>query len=199
MNTARLRTKRIWIPTLAAVVALGVGGTVWASTASADNLGGSERDRVVAAAKDAAGPGELISAESSDRDDRDADDRNEAYEVELRKADGSTVEVTLDKDLKVVGQDTDARDDRDDSDDAREDASDANEAPEADDRVLSATERSSAGKAATEAVGGGTVTDLDASDDRGVAYEVDVRTANGTDWDVDLDSSFGVVRKTIDR
>ena len=151
--------------------ALGVGGTVWASTASADDLGGSERDRVVAAAKDAAGPGEVVSAESSDRDrdDRDADDRNEAYEVEIRKADGTEVDVKLDKDMKVIAQDTDGRDDRDDSDDARDDVNDpddANEAPDADDRVLSATERSSAGKAATEAVGGGTVTDLDASDDR---------------------------------
>ncbi len=199
MNTARLRTKRIWIPTLAAVVALGVGGTVWASSASAD-LGGSERDRVVAAAKDAAGPGKVISAETSDRDDTDADDRNEAYEVEIRKADGSSVEVSLDKDLKVVGQDTEANDDREDSDDARDDSSDdVNEAPEADDRALSATERSSAGKAATGAVGGGTVTDLDASDDPGVAYEVDVRKADGTQWDVDLDSSFAVVHKQIDR
>ena len=206
MNTAKLRSKRLWIPTLAAVVALGIGGTVWATSASAD-LGGSERDRVVAAAKDAAGPGEVVSAESKDRDDagddRDADDRNEAYEVELRKADGSTVEVTLDKDLKVVGQDADARDDRDDRDDNdaddQNDADDVNDAPDADDRTLSATERSSASKAATEAVGGGTVTDLDASDDRGVAYEVDVRATNGTNWDIDLDSSFAVVAKTVDR
>jgi uncharacterized membrane protein YkoI len=201
MNTAKLRSKRIWIPTLAAVVALGVGGTVWASSASAD-LGGSERDRVVAAAKDAAGPGDVISAESKDRDDNDADDRNEAYEVELRKADGTEVEVVLDKNLKVLGQDSDARDDRDDRDDRgdRDDVSDdANGTPDADDRALSATERSSASKAAIDAVGGGTVTDLDASDDPGVAYEVDVRKADGTYWDVDLDSSFGVVGKTIDR
>jgi uncharacterized membrane protein YkoI len=195
MNTAKLRSKRIWIPTLAAVVALGVGGTVWATSASAD-LGGSERDRVVAAAKDAAGPGEVISAEASDRDrnDTDVDDRNEAYEVELRKADGSEVEVSLDQDLQVLRQDTDTRDDS--REDDRDDVNDVNDA---DDRVLSATERSSASKAATDAVGGGTVTDLDASDDPGVAYEADVRKADGTDWDVDLDSSFGVVRKTIDR
>jgi hypothetical protein len=195
MNTAKLRSKRIWIPTLAAVVALGVGGTVWASTASAD-LGGSERDRVVTAAKDAAGPGEVISAEASDRDrdDTDADDRNEAYEVELRKADGTKVEVSLDKDLKVVGQDTDTRDDS-----REDDRDDVNDAPDADDRALTASERTSASKAATDAVGGGTVTDLDASDDPGVAYEADVRKADGTSWDVDLDSSFGVVRKTIDR
>ena len=49
MNTTKLRSKRVLLPTLAAVLALGVGGVVWASTASAD-LQGSERDRVAAAA-----------------------------------------------------------------------------------------------------------------------------------------------------
>ena len=46
MNTAKLRTKRVILPTIAAVAALGIGGVVWASTANAD-LQGSERDRVV--------------------------------------------------------------------------------------------------------------------------------------------------------
>ena len=185
MFPAKLRSKRIWIPTVAVVAALGVGGTAWAASASADNLGGSERDRAVAAAKQAAGPGTVTSAETSDRDrdDSDADDRNEAYEVEIRKADGTEVDVKLDKDFAVIGQDRD----------------DANDAPEADDRVLSDAERASAAKAATDAVGGGTVTDADASDDPGVAYEVDVRKADGTEWDVDLDSSFAVVHKSIDR
>jgi hypothetical protein len=32
-----------------------------------------------------------------------------------------------------------------------------------------------------------------------VAHEVDVRKADGTEWDVDLDSSFAVVHKSIDR
>ena len=121
MNTSKLRSKRIWIPSLAAVVALGVGGTVWASSASADDLGGSERDRAVSAAKEAVGDGEVVSAESTDRDrdDRDADDRNEAYEVEIRKADGTEVDVKLDKDMKVIGQDADDNDGRDD--DGRDD------------------------------------------------------------------------------
>jgi uncharacterized membrane protein YkoI len=138
----------------------------------------------------------VVGAESSDRDrdDRDADDRSEAYEVEIRKADGTEVDVKLDKDMQVIGQDADDNDGRDDG---RDD--DANEAPEADDRALSAGERSSAGDAATKAVGGGTATNVVACDDRGDAYEVDVRTADGTEWDVDLDSSFAVVHKSIDR
>ena len=40
----------------------------------------------------------------------------EAYEVEVRKADGTEVDVTLDKNLKVVSQDGDDRDDCDDDD-----------------------------------------------------------------------------------
>ena len=66
MNSAKLRSKRIFIPTVAVVAALGVGGVVWAATASADDVSGSERDRVVAAAMDAAGGGKVTSAETSD-------------------------------------------------------------------------------------------------------------------------------------
>ncbi len=201
MNTANLRSKRVILPTIAAVAALGIGGVVWASTANAD-LQGNERDRVSAAATEATGGGEVIDAESSD-------DPGEAFDVEVRKADGTEVDVTLDKDLNVLRQQADDRDDRDDRNDRddrddRDDASedvddnDANDAPDADDRALSATERNSAEKAALNAVGGGTVTDLDASDDRGEAYEVDVRKADGTEWDVTLDSAYKVLGKSVD-
>ena len=185
MNTAKLRTKRVILPTIAAVAAFGIGGVVWASTANAD-LQGSERDRVSTAATEAVGGGKVVDAESSD-------DPGEAFEVEVRKTDGTEVDVTLDKDLNVLRQDTDDRDDANDADD-----DDANDAPDADDRALSATERKSAEKAALDAVGGGTITDLDASDDRGEAYEADVRKANGTSWDVTLDSDFKVIDKRVD-
>ena len=183
MNTAKLRTKRVILPTIAAVAAFGIGGVVWASTANAD-LQGNERDRVSTAATEAVGGGKVVDAESSD-------DPGEAFEVEVRKADGTEVDVTLDKDLNVLRQDTDDRDDANDTDDA-------DDAPDADDRALSATERKSAEKAALDAVGGGTITDLDASDDRGEAYEADVRKANGTNWDVTLDSDFKVIDKRVD-
>lgn len=180
MNTAKLRTKRVLIPTAAVVAALSVGGVVWASTASAD-LQGSERDRASSAATSAVGGGKVIDAESSD-------DPGEAYEVEVRKDDGTEVEVTLDKNLKVIGQDADDRDDND-----------ANDTPDAEDRVLSASERTSAEKAALTSVGSGTIVDVDASDDRGAAYEVEVRKADGTEWNVDLDAGFKVLQKSIDR
>jgi uncharacterized membrane protein YkoI len=178
MNTAKLRSKRVILPTIAAVAALGIGGVVWASTANAD-LGGGERNRVSTAATEAVGGGKVVEAESSD-------DPGEAYEVEVRKADGTEVDVTLDKDLNVLRQDTD------------DDANDANDTRDADDRALSAAERSSAEKAAQSAVGGGTIVDLDASDDRGEAYEVEVRKANGAEWDVTLDSEFKVLDKVAE-
>ncbi len=191
MNTTKLRSKRIILPTIAAVAALGIGSVVWASTANA-NLEGSERDRVSTAATEAVGGGKVVDAESSD-------DPGEAYEVEVRKADGTEVDVTLDKDLNVLRQDADDRDDVNDSDDANDvNDNDANDTPDADDRALSAAERKSAEKAALDAVGGGTITDLDASDDRGEAYEVDVRKSNGTNWDVTLDSEFKVLQKSVD-
>ena len=203
MNTAKLRSKRVLIPTLAAVVALGAGGVVWASTANAD-LNGSERDRVSSAAVDAVGGGTVIDAESSD-------DRGEAYDVEVRKDDGTEVDVSLDKDLKVVNQDRDDRDDANDRDDNdaddlngtddvndRDDRNDTNDGPDTDDRVLSASERTSAQKAAVAAVGGGTVIDVGASDDRGEAYEVEVRTSDNTEWNVELDADFKVLRKAVD-
>ena len=192
MNTAKLRTKRVILPTIAAVAALGIGGVVWASTANAD-LDGGERDRVSTAATEAVGGGKVVEAESSD-------DRGEAYEVEVRKTDGTEVDVTLDKDLNVLRQEADDRDDRNDHDDANDDVNDndANDTRDADDRALSAAERNSAEKAARSAVGGGTIVDLDASDDRGEAYEVEVRKANGTEWDVTLDSQFKVLNKVAE-
>lgn len=187
MNTTKLRTKRVLIPTALAVVALSAGGVVWASTADAD-LRGSERDRVAAAATQAVGGGEVIDTHVLEAES--SDDPGEAYEVEVLKGDGSKIDVTLDQDLRVLHQEADDRDDN---------VAGATQAPDADDRVLSATERASAEKAALAAVGGGRVTKLEASDDRGEAYEAEVRTADNTDWDVSMDAGFKVLNKAIDR
>lgn len=185
MNTAKLRRKRIILPTIAAVAALGIGGVVSASAANAD-LTGSERDRVGNAAIQAVG-GTAIDVEASD-------DPGEAYEVEVRKDDGTEVDVSLDRSLNVVDQNADDRDDVNEP----SDRDDLDDTPDADDRALSASERASAEKAALNAVTGGTVTQVEASDDRGEAYEVDVRDADNTEWDVELDADFKVLRKTVD-
>lgn len=184
MNTTKLRSKRVILPTIAAVAAFGIGGVVWSTTANAD-LQGSERNRVGTAATTAVGGGTVVDAETSD-------DPGEAYEVEVRTQDGRSVDLSLDKDLTVVGQD------RDDRDDPASDDRDRNETPDRDDRALSAAERASAEKAALGAVKG-TVVQVEASDDRGgEAYEVEVRTARNTEWNVELDSDFRVLRTTVD-
>lgn len=180
MNISTLRRKRVILPTLAAVAVVGAGGVFWA--ASADDVSGDERDRVAAAAVEVAGGGEAVDVEESD-------DPGEAYEVEVRLADGTEIDVTLDRDLRVVAQDRD--DDRDDD-------LDDDTGVDADDRVLSDAERASAEQAALAAVGGGTVLDVDPSDDPGVAYEAEVRDTAGVEWDVDLDAAFAAVTKVAD-
>lgn len=183
MNTSKLRSKRVVVPAILAATALAVGGPVWAATAS-DDPQGSERDRIGTAATKAVGGGTAVEVEASD-------DRGEAYEVEVRTDDGTEIDVALDKDLKVVSKDADDQDDR-------EDGEDGEDASEADDRALSATERKAAEKAALEAVGGGTAVEVEASDDRGEAYEVEVRDADDVEWDVELDADYKVLDKTAD-
>ena len=185
MDTTTFRSKRVVLPALTAVAALGIGGVVWSSVANAD-LGGSERDRVAAAATQAVG-GTAVDVETSD-------DVGEAYEVEVRRADGTEVDVSLDKNLHVVSQETD-RPEADEDAFGRDDHQD--DTPDADDRALSASERTSVEKAALNAVNGGTVTEVEAGDDPGEAYKVEVR-AGTTEWDVELAADFTVVRKTVD-
>jgi uncharacterized membrane protein YkoI len=180
MNLTKLRRKRVVLPAIATVAVLGIGATAWTAAAT-DEVQGGERDRVGAAAVEAAGGGTVVDVEASD-------DRGEAYEVEVRMDDGTEVDVTLDQDLKPVSQEADDRDNDAEGDDV----------PDADDRALSAEERRSAEQAAVDAAGGGTVEQVEASDDGGVAYEVEVRMDDGTEWDVALDADYEVLSKTAD-
>ncbi|MBS4754007.1 PepSY domain-containing protein [Nocardioides sp. zg-ZUI104] len=183
LNLARLRTKRVLVPTVAAAAILGAGGAFWGASASTDDVRGGERDRVATAAVATVGEGTAVEVETSD-------DAGEAYEVEVRREDGTEVDVTLDDDLTPVAK-------QDDTDDTDTDDTDTDDT-DTDDRPVPATERASAEKAALAAVGGGTVLDVEAGDDPGVAYDVEVRDAEGAEWDVDLDASFAVVTKTLD-
>lgn len=198
MNTENFRRKRILIPAIGTVAALAIGGTAW--SASANNVAaGSERDRVAEAAIKIAGGGTAEDVEHSD-------DIDEAYEVEVRRKDGTEVEISLDKNLKEVRTEVDDDRDNDDDGDGRDndddgddiDGRDNDDDGDTDDRALSAKEKSAATKAALKAVGGGTATDVEASDDPGEAYEVEVRTKQGVEWDVDLDRNFAVVSKKKD-
>lgn len=185
MTIRDLRRKRVLLPTIAAVAVLGVGGTMWSATAS-DDVRGAERDRVAQAAVAAVG-GTATEVETSD-------DLGGAYEVEVRTDSGTEVDVVLDRDLTVVSQDAEGSDDPSEErgdDDAAEERGD-------DGRVLSASERRSAEQAARSAVRGGTVLEVEAADDQGQAYEVEVRGADGTEWDVDLDADFQVLATARD-
>ena len=102
------------------------------------------------------------------------------------------MDVSLDKDLKVVGRDVDDRDD--DFDDFGEFEDDRDD--DADDRALSAAEQSP--RTARNSVDGGTVTDVEAGDDFGEAYEVEVVDRDLVEWDVELDADFKVLSKTVD-
>lgn len=178
MKLPHLRRKLLIIPIVAGAAALAIGATVWTSTAE-DQVDGPERDRVAAAAVEAAGGGSAVEVETSD-------DRGEAYEVEVRLKDGREVEVGLDADLGVLSKEEENGDDEHDGRDG-------------DGRSLSPTERTSAERSALRAVGGGTVSDVEAGDDPGVAYEVEVIDAKNREWDVDLDAGFAVVGKARDR
>lgn len=184
MNTAKLRSKRVIVAGVALAAALGTGGAIFATAAQADEVTGTDRDRAGNAATQAV-PGTVLDVETSD-------DQGEAFEVDVRKADGSEVSVHLDKDLKVLSQEQDTPDGPD------TDGPDT-DGPDAGDRVLTDAERTSGERAALAAIGAGsTLLDLEASDDKGVAFEAEVRDASGQEWDVDLDSAFAVVGKTVD-
>lgn len=118
MNTQRVRSKRVVIPTVAAAVLIGVGGVAWGS-AGGEELKGDDLDRASKVALDAVGEGEVTDTEVGDEEG--------AYEIEVTKADGSQVDVHLDENFKLISLDpddeTEPDDDADDAD-ADDDAED---------------------------------------------------------------------------
>jgi uncharacterized membrane protein YkoI len=96
------------------IAALAVGGVAIAGAAGGDDDDGGERaisgsalDSASAAALDHTGGGKVTETEAGDEES--------FYEVEVTRADGSEVDVQLDRDFKVVGSDGD--DDRGEDDD----------------------------------------------------------------------------------
>ena len=97
----------------AAVVALAAGGVAIAGAAGGDDSSDDDAgeaheqvtdrataDRAERAALQAAGPGTVTEVER-------ADEGESGYEVEVRRADGSFVEVSLDRDFGVVSTEDD--------------------------------------------------------------------------------------------
>lgn len=189
-----MQKKTIWITAAAAgaVLILGGAGVAWAATdgfeqdddrdssiiessddAATTPVASGWLDKVSAAALEAAGGGTVTGADVSD-------DPDHMYSVDVRREDGTEVDVELDSSFAVVRLD--------------EDTVDATEPLDAEDAPISAADRASAEKAALAATTKGTVTDVERSDDRDHAWEVEVTFANGTDVDVELTKSFELVR-----
>jgi uncharacterized membrane protein YkoI len=195
---AVMRKKTIVIAgAAAAVLVVGLGGTGIAYAVTdgfeqSDALTGSDLDRASSAALDEIGGGTVTSAE---RDDS-------LYELDLVGSDGVGYDVVLDEGFGVVSVERDgARDASDDSGSDDSSAETGNEtgngtgtgaARDSDDLV--GEELQKASDAAIAAAGGGTVTDAEKSDDADHAFEVEVRLADGTEVDVELDSSYTVTR-----
>lgn len=111
-----MTSKRIVIATVAAAAVLGLGATVWATTAAA-GPSDSEIDRASAAALEAVGEGTVTETEEGDEEG--------AYEVEVTKDDGTQVDVHLDESFTVISVESesgDEADEQDDDQDADEDA-----------------------------------------------------------------------------
>ncbi|WP_209559858.1 PepSY domain-containing protein [Frigoribacterium sp. PvP032] len=196
------------------VLVLGGGGVAVASTLD-DRVGGAANDRAQEAALAETGGGTVTDVDR-------LDDGLPGYEVDVVLPDGRESTVLLGDDFSVsssrIDDDRDDRSDRSGSDDrdsrySRDDddlSDDSTSTPGAsstpgsastsgaDDDDLVGADFDQAAAAAIAAAGGGTVTDADRSDDGTTAYEVDVRLDDGTEVDVDLDASFGVLRTDVD-
>lgn len=175
------------------VVLLGAGtGIAYAATdgfEGSDRLTGADLERASDAALEEIGGGTVTSAE---RDD----DGVPGYELELRGDDGLEYDVRLDDAFAVLSVDADD-DGRPASGSAEDGASqggdDTSTSGVVDPDDLTGDDLARASEAALAAVGGGTVTEAERSDDADHAFDVEVTREDGTDVDVDLDADFAVV------
>ena len=92
--------------TIAMLVALGAAGIAYANgTDSEEQVTSPEADKAKSAAIAAVGGGTVTEVERDDGDDGYG--TSGVYEVELKREDGSQLEVHLDGDYDVVGQEAD--------------------------------------------------------------------------------------------
>ena len=116
MNIKSLLHKRIVIPTVAVAALLGGGGVIWANSASA-GINEDGVDRASRVALDAVGSGKVTETEVNDEE--------AYYEIEITKPDGSQVDVAVDENFKVVGQEVDGENEADEQgEDEGEDSDD---------------------------------------------------------------------------
>lgn len=94
------KRKTLIVSGVAVLALIGGTGAVLAGGTDEDKpLKGSSYDRATQAAVEHVGGGEVIETESGDD--------GAAYGVEVRKDDGSVVEVNLDEDFNVIGSEVD--------------------------------------------------------------------------------------------
>lgn len=124
-----MKKRTIWITSAAAAAALALGGTAIAYAATdgfdadddrtgtsqgaerSDELTGADLEKATDAALAETGEGEVVDAERED-------DRDAAYELDVKLDSGKSVEVSLDENFDVVTvEDDDADDDDADGDD----------------------------------------------------------------------------------
>lgn len=183
-----MKKRTIWITSAAAAGVLAVGATATAFAIGADDaddrdelagVSASELDAAREAAIDEAGPGTVTEVDVDD-------DGTHRYEIDVRLDAGGSVEVKLDRDLKVVAVEERGEGDRDgDGSDDRGDDSAA---------AIDPADRQSAIDAALAHAGGGTATEVERSDDADHVWEVEVQLENGGDLEVELDADFAVVK-----
>jgi uncharacterized membrane protein YkoI len=105
-NAINLRTLVIAAAVVAMLVALGGAGIAYANGGdSEEQLTGPEAEKAKSAATAAVGGGTVTEVERDDGDDGYS--TSGVYEVEVTREDGSQLEVHLDGDYNVVGQEAD--------------------------------------------------------------------------------------------
>jgi len=182
-----MNTKKIILIAAGAAVVVGLAGAgigFAVSNNDDDTLSGETLDRASNAALAEVGRGTVTSAERTD-------DGGPAYNLEIRLENGDEIDVELNDafDVVYVG-------DLDQNGTAVATPSASPVIPMQPTTEQAAADRANAETAALAAVGSGTVTEFDRSDDSDHLYEVEVTLADGRDVDVELDASFRVT--TID-
>jgi len=186
----------------ALVLVLGGAGVAVAVNENGDDgrLTGETLERASNAALAEVGTGTVTSAENTNDD-------GATYALEVRLDNGGDVDVELNKSFDVIwvgNMDTndDANSGAPAADPANTEAAaaaaasatSAANAANAAAAATSADARASAEAAALVAVGSGTVTEFDLSDDLDHLYEVEVTLDTGADVDVELDADFTALR-----
>ena len=166
----------------AAVLVLGGGAGVAVATAG-DDEDARPDVAITGDALEQAGEAALAHLGEGEVTDTEVGDEEGYYEVEVTLDDGGQVDVHLDEDFAVLGDERDG--DEDGTEVAEDDAGEEGQ--------VAGPDRDEAGAAALEAAGPGTVTEVEVADEGDTGYEVEVRLDDGSFVEVALDESFAVV------